>query len=385
MLARRWLWVLLGAMTGGAGFWACGAEGEGGTSSVGGNGGSSTSSTTSTTSSSTTNTEPSMLGLGCGDDTPCGEGGLCILPTASVAAFAEFFGDDQAGGPAGGYCSRVCNDDEQCAPYGGLCLGTAPEGFCARGCTFGEPALTGPGDPVPSDKCQGRDDLMCAPVASGGAICVPACGSDEQCPSPRYCDTRVGLCVDVPRQGASLGAACVPDQPATPGDEDTCAGLCLELLDSQNQAQGHMCSARCSLGGALGETHDCGGPTLGLCVLEPALGPDFSAGVEDVGFCAAACPTHGACNYLERILCFDLGQLGTFGVGYCMPATACPSGNECGGDEMCVLTANGPACVQFDPENTSDPLFPLDEAAGGAAGAAGAGGASGGGGAGGST
>ena len=327
--------------------------------------------TTSTTSTSTTVVDPGALGKSCTEDAQCDPQGRCIRASEDNASFATFLGASGLGGPAAGYCTVGCAADAECPGAGSQCFGLPAGGFCVLGCTFAEPAL-GPIDAALSaDKCQGRDDEMCVAVASGGAVCVPICGADSECPSDRQCDLRSGLCAAQAHQGSALGAACIPDEPSTPADEDGCAGLCLTVEGPNDQPAAHNCSARCSLGGSLDATHNCGGPAQGACLLAPVIAPGMQAGLGDLGFCAAACATHDACNAAEGLFCFELAQAAQLGVGYCLAALRCPTGTECAPTALCVSSVYGRVCVDADPAHPSQPLFALGQAAGGLGGTGG--------------
>ncbi|MBW2524849.1 MAG: hypothetical protein JRI23_11765 [Deltaproteobacteria bacterium] len=313
--------------------------------------------------------------MACEDDEACVGDEICLLATATVDGFASFWGEDDGGGPARGYCSLPCVDDADCHGPDNQCLGRAPDGICVLGCTFGEPAISALDDPIPTTKCRGRDDLMCAPVSGGGAVCLPVCGSDDECPTDRFCDQRVGLCVSEPRQGAPLGSSCEPDDPGTSADEDSCAGWCQVFADGNEEVLGKLCTSHCSLGGALDGTDNCGGPQQGLCLFQLGF-EEQQSGIGDQGLCSNACQTHGECNVGDGLACFDQGTLDQLGVGYCIVTTPCPAGNECAGDEVCVASSAGPICVEEDPAEVGEPKIPLGTAApGGAGGGGGAGGA----------
>jgi hypothetical protein len=348
---------------------ACGSSdnelsgGQGGTSST------TSSSTDSSSSSSTTTTNPesSFIALPCDSDADCGDDpdADCIQASENEPFFTAFFAvDDVVGGPAGGYCTKSCEKDADC-PHDAVCTGD----ICIKECTFGEPPLTGLADPLSEDKCHGRDDLMCVPTQGGNALCIPVCGSDVEC-GGRACDLRTRVCTDAGREGVGLGSPCVPDDEATLLDEDVCAGICQLFVDDGDNSI-HMCSASCSLGGAVGATHNCGGPDLGICAFGVSAS-DVSSALGDYGVCTAACAQHDDCNYLVGLFCLDLGLLDDVGKRYCYVALPCPLGNECLAGEGCLDTAFGPVCLEVD--GNGDPLVPLGEAAG-SGGAGGSGGA----------
>lgn len=315
----------------------------------------------------------------CDSDGDCGEGSYCVRDVDDEALFTTFFfGVDEAtiGGPAGGYCTRDCLDAGDCP--GGVCITTGSRGLCAASCEYGQP--TGAADdPQPTDKCHGRDDLMCAAVQDGVAVCMPICGGDEECGEERVCDRRLGICVDDTRPGLPHGSACEPDDAKTEMDEDECAGFCATFHDAFGEAIASACTARCSYGGDLTSTPNCGGIQEALCGFRPLVN-GVAAGLGDVALCAGACMQHDACNYGSGMFCLDVGLVDEVGKGYCVPADECPNGDECANGEACVATVAGDYCLQGD--SPDELIFELGEAGqpgSGAGGGGGTGGAGGGG------
>jgi hypothetical protein len=125
------------------------------------------------------------------------------------------------------------------------------------------------------------------------------------------------------------------------------------------------------------EGADCGGLAGGLCLYRPT-----GYGPGDWGRCAATCQAHDDCAN-PQLWC-RYTTYAPVGSGYCIQfgnGTECPTGTECdalmdpqGGYEwQCVQTSHGPYCLETDPANGDELVFPL---AGGMGGAGGAGGGS---------
>ncbi len=218
-----------------------------------------------------------QLGSRCVADGDCGSALSCWSATAR-----SFLG--QPGGAAGGYCTAPCTDATDCAAFDPAsgCGG----GLCLLGCFSKDPA---PGE----GKCLGRPDLACwsgaalglepfdATVRQGG-ICLPACGSDEDCPG-RACDLALGSCVDTPTAGAPIGAACARA-------EDCAGGLC--QLSASGQP---FCTATCSVG-ALGCGYGVNAqPRDAMCLGAAVFDELGSEGRGDVGLCLELCDQASDC------------------------------------------------------------------------------------------
>jgi hypothetical protein len=346
-----WVLVLIpvGAAVAAAG--GCGASASaglfagGGATSViigpGGSGGSTTGVTFSTTGTPTIG----QIALRCTGDTDCGGDLTCVLP-----------GDDNpvfGGGAPGGFCTKPCSVDADCAVEGGICYRPDPTqgGTCTLACGFGPP-ITGVGglfDPLMAVKCRARDDVRCIPYGTTEGACVPTCGSDSQCSLfGGHCDPRTAVCVTSPSGGDPTGSTCDPSK-----EVDTCAGLCVGF-----QTGDSMCSAPCVLGGAGIGSPACDGPTHGLCAFHPAAN-----GPGDTGFCTPSCAFQSDCQ-TPNFWCFGVALLSSAtGRGYCFAATPCPNGpSDCspgdGGGPVytCTTTPGGRFCL--------DTTFPLDADAG---------------------
>ena len=299
----------------------------------------------------------SFIGRSCEIDGHCGPvaGARCIRPTDDEPRL----GIEAAviGGPPGGYCSQTCLAHSDC-PSDSFCRYDLDldAGLCVLGCTFGTPVATSPQQPTPSFKCRGRDELACVPMQDGFELCLPVCGADAECGPDRKCDQRGGVCVDKPTEGEPLSAAC------SPGIDDPCAGFCL-AFSSEGQTVSHACASRCSFGGSLDETSNCGGPLKGICAFTPTIDATASE-LGDMAYCSGACTKHDACDFASGMFCLDVGEFAKRGVGYCLFADRCPNGNECESGETCRQTKAGPFCLDADPNGSSptDLLLPLGSA-----------------------
>ncbi len=361
---------------------ACASDSEEIEGSQGGGGtGSSSSSSSSSTTTSGNEGGSSVIGQACTDDVDCygvSVAGRCAKPTNDEPFLSSFYqGGLVVGGPGNGYCTKECTTDEEC-PADSSCRSE----ICVRNCEYGAPE-GGPYDELSADKCHGRDDVICVPIQGGAALCIPMCGSDEDCGPDRGCDLRAGVCVDDPRQGLPLGAGpCEEEDDETPHDEDACRGFCLPFETDQDEAV-HLCSALCSWGGDLETSQNCGGAAQGLCAYQSRTligDTEVVSQLGDAAFCTGSCADHGGCNFAEGFFCFDVGLLDTLGVGYCFSAAPCPSGvSDCDTDEACTATASGPVCLEVDDQD--ELTLPLGAAAptsgaGGGGGSGGSGGAS---------
>ena len=283
-----------------------------------------------------------IVGAECTRDTDCGGGLTCSeAGTDSIGV----------GGPAGGYCSRTCNDSADCTVIdpAATCGALGGRPMCLRQCA----SLTPPDG---SSKCLDRPDLACVSAAALGeeeptgepqlGICVPRCQSDAQC-GGRRCDLSNGLCTDEPRPGDPIGAAC--------SEPETCAaGLCLGATDERSG----LCSAFCTLG-VPGCGFDGSESTIGAaCLLAQVPGE----GDGDSGLCFALCEVDADCNG-EGFICVPEATSPRGGV--CLPETAVPAqpepnepepgepytgvGAACAGDDDC---SSGLSCLTAD----SDPF-----------------------------
>lgn len=349
------------------GFWGCKSDpdptsGAGGATSSASVTHAATVTVVGPVSSSTGMPGGSELAAACAKDGDCGSGFRCITAQSDSPALL--------GGAANGYCTKTCLVKGDCSGEGSLCLipKDAAEGECFLGCTIG-PELKYVDDPLPEDKCHGRDDLRCS-VLNAGTVCLPACGKDSQCDG-RKCDPGTGFCVDDVKTGKPLGAACNPDAKVA-----ECAGFCQKFTGTDAS----ICSSPCVLGDSdLANTNDCGGLSVGLCVFKPV---GYGAG--DFGRCTLACTEHGQCanpswwcngnNFADN--------------GYCFTTTDCKITTDCamaGTNYACIMTKSGGKCLELNAdcvkkggdEKTCPLRFPLGSAAPPTTGSGGAGGAGG--------
>ncbi len=356
--ARRWATPLLGgalAISACGAIAACGADsislekqpnqGAGGSNTTAGSGAGGGPPLSGTT----------VVGKACAADDACGThpDSFCVTAADTQPIFTSFWGGDEiGGGVAGGYCTRSCGPDSAC-PTGSRCGG----GICLALCEFGAPDLASYDEALSSDKCHGRDDLMCVPSSADDSVCMPNCGAGSDCEG-RACDARFGVCTAPNRSGSLNGSACMADIAATEEDEDPCAGLCLELTDDNDVVTATMCTSRCSLGGA---EADCGGPEIGICAIPRVEAGSGESQLGDEGFCATACEAHDGCAFDSSVFCFDLGNYASLGKGYCLAAKSCEAGTPCGPAQACTVTQAGKVCL--DDDGTGAPLIPLGLAA----------------------
>ena len=265
----------------------------------------------------------SRIGAACTSDADCGSG-HCIESTEAV----PFLG---GGGPAGGYCSKDCETDDDCEGVG-VCVDYEDRWECYLECQTGPQGMA-IDDPLDPSKCHGREDVRCTQYPSA-AVCVPSCGSDSQCDGGLVCDPRSTSCVAEPTTGLPMGAACDPD-----AEEDACAGYCLE------STFGVFCASLCVLGG-VADALDCGGLEQGACAI-PLVG--YGAG--DAGFCSPACSAQSDCQNPD-FWCFGIPELTGVYVanGFCRAAETCARGQADCSIGTCSDTPYGPFCL--------DPAFP---------------------------
>ena len=367
MRVERIATVLFATALLGAAITGCdGDGGSGGGGGDGGNGGGGTTTSASTTESTTggttgttgmtTTSTPSpsaFLGLACRADAECGPEGKCIQVTDNDG----FIG----GGPAGGYCTKPCENNTECG-IGNVCLYNEAEGFgeCFLGCVFGDPALESLDQELDPSKCHGREDARCLRLEDGTELCVPTCGVDSECDG-RVCDPRFAVCVDDPNTGKAIGEKCDPEA-ATP----ECAGTCLPIGTSDPDVVATMCSSPCAIGGIVEGGNDCGGLDKGVCIFSYT-----GTGVGDNAFCGQSCTSQDDCQ-VPAFFCFNINA----SVGVCLPGDACTSSGQCDfNDAECIETKLGSFCM-----SPSYPLGTLEpEPTGGAGGTGGGGGMGGGG------
>ena len=290
-----------GAPAGGGGRGGSGTPANGGATGMAGAGGASS-------VPSTTN-----MAKACATDTDCGAGLVCLKATDKlIGAMA---------GPSNGYCTMTCasqDDATACEAAGGLCLdlsinGDATVGYCLKNCKFGD----ADGD----SKCQARADVGCGQVYNqagdvSGAVCIPLCAQDSDCPTGRKCDPMQGFCVDTPHAGDPLGSHCTAD-PTT--GASACAGYCQGFVDDNNQPIVSFCSQRCVLGqlgcNIVGPGVSVAGGMHGIC----AFGSDPTANVGDLGSCTVECDSVNDCpdKTDPNPVCETADTMSVIGHGFC--------------------------------------------------------------------
>jgi hypothetical protein len=277
-----------------------------------------------------------FLGRACEKDRDCGLGLVCLLSDSQTVG---------GEGAPGGYCTRSCAADPtscQALAPAAVCheFGTAlaPSGYCVLGCDFGSSRA--------AEKCQGRRDVAC--TTSGE--CLPLCSSDEDCCTasgscPTRCDPATGLCFFGQREGASIGAACSPEQTGV------CRGSCTTLTtsDGSSTPTAHVCTEACTVGAypACGWAGPSSGPAAALCYSTvPVVTGGSRAAAGNAGSCIALCdcdrdcPSRGLfCQPFEDV---SLG-LATGRAGVCSAARGSVR-LGCGGTPGAASTAT-PAMV----------------------------------------
>lgn len=225
-----------------------------------------------------------VVGARCASDGDCAGGATCLSATSS-----EYFG---AGGPAGGYCTLACSSDAQCTALdsASLCaqLGVDAGEYCIRTCLSLEPE---PGEA----KCLSRTDLVCVSAVADGielfdgerqeGYCAARCGSDEECPSGRFCNPELGICTPDAPPGAGIGARCNLDR-------DCGSGRC-EERDADGVG---VCSALCVLGSLSGCGYGRAPSSRDAACLTPLVSVGgFAEGAGDLGLCRELCDQAGDC------------------------------------------------------------------------------------------
>jgi hypothetical protein len=170
------------------------------------------------------------------------------------------------------------------------CAALGPEGslFCTRTC-LSKDAEVGEG------KCLNRTDVVCLSEVTSGVplaverqsgLCIPFCGSDEDCPEGRYCHRQGGFCTDFISPGASIGSACTIDADC---DGNNC--------EDRDDAGVGVCTANCVLGSLSGcgygrdvESRDA------ACVVPVVAAGRFSEGPGDLGLCLELCDVPEDCQ-----------------------------------------------------------------------------------------
>ncbi len=248
------------------------------------------------------------LGAACDDDLDCGPDLSCLAATSN-----DFdLGEGVTGGPPKGMCSTRCESDPAvCQAFSdtATCLYVNDtDAYCFEGCEFGS---TGQGfDP---EKCHGRPEFSCRPLQVSEtefvAACLPRCNSDADCPSGRFCDPLLGLCSSVEPTGGDIGVACM--------ETADCQGVCLNIVDDNDEPISQTCSERCTLGAFPACGWDGTGEATAVCLFPDSnisrLGG--SPGIGDDGFCTALCDCNDDCQGGSECVQFEIaGRAGYCGV-----------------------------------------------------------------------
>jgi hypothetical protein len=175
---------------------------------------------------------------------------------------------------AGGYCSRWCEQDGDCALLGlGARCSVKYFGSDLNLCLT--PCVTG--DAGGLEKCRGRHDLSCGFASAPGveSSCLPHCTGDEDCSVGR-CNSGHGLCdVNLSSLATPVGGLCQPNASA-------CDGFC---SPSAGDAARGVCSGYCRLGSTCGT-----GPGT-VCAAS-----EFGLREGDGGTCERSCNTSLDCR-----------------------------------------------------------------------------------------
>jgi len=321
------------------------------------------------------------IGRACVTDAECGDGLTCV-PRDDV--------DTLGGAPPNGLCTVACENDDVCLEYSqnAWCVGFDNGNYCLEGCEV---------DSGLGVKCHDRADFLCTPVDSAALgvscttdaqcdpgtvclsgectallmICLPRCGSNEDCASGLFCDPLLGMCVEDEPTGKGYNEVCDPA-----GDPAECAsGICFEDYDDPSTG---TCSGRCNFGNpyACGYTGE--GKADTACLFASVVGgQQEEAG--DLGYCGQLCDcddectaTGEVCRPIENATLEEFWQR----VGYCVPIveggdfTADDSLGPCAGGAPNAGGAGGaPSTGGAPPQGGS----PAESGAGGAPAGAGGG------------
>jgi hypothetical protein len=136
---------------------------------------------------------------------------------------------------------------------------------------------------------------------------MPLCNFDGDCPSGRYCDVSVGLCVSEAPTGKRFGESCDPA-----AEVDECAGFC--------SPDSGVCEELCTLGTYPSCGSESGTNASAACLLGPA-----GAAAGDAGSCARFCDCSDDCHGDLSCVAFE-DAMGPFELlgrpGFCFTAQA---------------------------------------------------------------
>jgi hypothetical protein len=252
------------------------------------------------------------LGRACATDAECGVL-TCVRPIDDLS---------WGFGPPNGICSRPCDADSVCAPYGGLCIGfdsTVARGWCVEACTPG-------GSASAENKCHGRTDEACAQVDVSAYACVPACVEDADC-GTRTCDHATGFCAQTVSAAPAVGTPCDPK-----ADPDSCApGFCQAISATDSGQQFGFCTMPCRLGGLEGCGYTRNAVAAAIGVVAACYGAYTGLdGNGDQGFCWQLCDVKSEC--LDSTAVCDDAARRNLSHGTCEPTG--PSVGDAGGAQV---------------------------------------------------
>ncbi len=253
-----------------------------------------------------------LIGRACSEDVECGSGLRCFQSDAD-----EFFG----AGPSGGYCTVQCTQNTDCTSVDPQ--SQCQSGLCLRTCRSMNPTS------VRENKCLTRRDVVCQSEAYLGitafsgarqaGLCMPQCGSDEDC-GERFCDLARGLCVATRPAGAPVGAACAVNA-------DCLGGTCVPADGASMQ---RLCTAPCVFGQPVGCGDGVSAEPRNYACLQPLMRGAFSAeGLGDVGLCVEVCTTDADCAQAENgFVCRPDDRVARVGrSGFCLTAQPVDGGD----------------------------------------------------------
>lgn len=225
-------------------------------------------------------------------------------------------------GPAGGYCTRPCEDRTPCDAFGAhhhcLTFEGETQAICVPACRNGE-------------DCP-RDGYTCfgAIPPTDDGYCMSVCRSDAECGDGTVCNLDSGACQAPPLPAlAAFYAECM-------ADEDCQSAFCVEEANAAGTPSGWVfgaCLSPCILPAGFNSDNFYSGDTLptagcpggGSCI--PANGN----AERDLGTCYPTCMTDGDCR--EGYACLSTIGGHTFTSGICVPrdcrGAGCPAGRRC--------------------------------------------------------
>lgn len=217
-------------------------------------------------------------------------------------------------GYPGGYCSEPCWDDGEC-DFGGVCAYS----YCYSPCDDRDDCRAG-------YACRRQDGID---------VCLPGCGGERPCSSPREarCDPVTLMCEPC------LGD---PDCGNLAGLSHCLEGACVQCLDAGNCNPGQTCVENTCFGGQYGDfCTDDFNCLSGFCLMA-----NLTAGLEGVCsqpcFDDGDCPTGSICDgphydgYIGELACLI----------ECEASDDCPGSLICADDYFGVPADGRPRCIQ---------------------------------------